>query len=213
MTYEVVFDVSERLPQVAVGVVAVAVLVVLLTVALWRGGVPVQRWKLVLGLGAGILATQFLVGRLWAFAIAVGVVGAVVFALEEAGKPDDDDDWRDRPRNPRALPYGVVGLLVGIVAMAVAASFGLPMVTAIDLERRLLAGEATVVEGPVMVEARGKSECLVVDAQRYCYSNGGAQAGYNTVRTILGGPFDTGDQVRLSIIDDQIVRIEVATGA
>jgi hypothetical protein len=87
------------------------------------------------------------------------------------------------------------------------------MVGAIDLERRLMAGEATVVEGPVMIEAGGKQECLVVDAERFCYSNAGVQPGYNRVQTILGGPFTTGDQVRMSVIGDQIVRIEVAAAS
>ena len=84
------------------------------------------------------------------------------------------------------------------------------MFAAIGLERQLLAGEATIVEGPFVIESHVKSECLVVDAQRFCYSNATVQPGYNRVRTILGGPFDTGDQVRLSVIGDQIVRIEVA---
>lgn len=210
MTYATVFDVSQRLPQVAVGVAAAVALFALAAIALWRGELPLRPWKFVLGLGVGILAVQFLLGGTWPFAIAAVIGGAVLFALEEAGKPDEDDDWRDRPRNPRKTPYGLAGLGVGLVMIGVAGFLGLPMVTAVDLERRLLAGEANVVEGPVMIEARGKSECLVVDAQRFCYSPAIVQPGYNIVRTVLGDAFDTGDQVRLSIIGDQIVRIEVA---
>ena len=100
--------------------------------------------------------------------------------------------------------------MAGTFGLIYAVFVGLPMFAAVGLERELLAGEAAIVEGPVLVEAQGKQECLVVDAQRFCYSNATVQPGYNRVRTILGGPFDTGDQVRLSVIGDQIVRIEVA---
>jgi hypothetical protein len=111
------------------------------------------------------------------------------------------------------MPHGAGGLGVGAVALVLAAVVGLPMIGAIDLERRLLDGYATVVEGPVTVEDRGESECVVVDAERFCYSDGIVQAGYNRRRTVLGAPFTTGDQVRLSIIGDQIVRIEVAAAS
>ena len=213
MTYTVVFDVSERLPQLALGVIA-AVLVLLLAVAAvsLRGGL-LPRWPLVLGIGAGVLAAQFLLAQLWAFALADAVVVGVVIVLELAGRPEDHDWQHVQPRPSRRMAYGQAGLLVGIFALAIAAFIGLPMVGAIDLERRLMAGEATVVEGPVMIEAGGKQECLVVDAERFCYSNAGVQPGYNRAQTILGGPFTTGDQIRMSVIDDQIVRIEVAAAS
>jgi hypothetical protein len=211
VTYTVVFDVSERLPQLALGMVAVVLVIVLAVTAVVRRDGLLPRWPLVLGIGAGVLAAQFLLGQLWAFALAVAVVSGVIIALELAGRPEDHDWQHVQPGVSRRMPYGQGALLAGIVALAVAAFLGLPMAGAIDLERRLLAGDATVVDGPVMIEAGGKQECLVVDAQRFCYSNAEVQPGYNRVQTILGGPFATGDLVRLSIIDGQIVRIEVAT--
>jgi len=209
VTYAVVFDVSERLPQLVLGVVSAVLVVVLLAAALWRRDGLRQLWPLVLGVGAGVLAAQFLLGQLWAFALAVAVVVGVVIALELAGRPADHD-WQQQPRPTRRVSYGQGAVLVGLVALGAAPFIGLPMIGALDLERRLAAGEATVLEGPVMIEAGGKQECLVVDAQRTCYSVGVVQPGYNRVQTVLGGPFSTGDQVRLSIIGDQIVRIEVA---
>jgi hypothetical protein len=211
VTYTVVFDVSERLPQLALGVVAAVLVVILAAGAVWLRGGLLPRWPLVLGIGAGVLAAQFLLGQLWAFALAVAVVVGVIIALELAGRPEDHDWQHVQARASRRMPYGQGGLLAGILALGIAAFLGLPMVGAIDLERRLIAGEATVVDGPVMIEAGGKQECLVVDAQRFCYAPAEVQPGYNRVQTILGGPFGTGDQVRLSILDDQIVRIEVAT--
>jgi hypothetical protein len=213
VTYTVVFDVSERLPQLALGVVAVALVLLLAVAAVSLRSGLLPRWPLVLGIGAGVLAAQFLLGQLWAFALAVAVVAGVIIALELVGRPEDHDWQHVQPRPSRRMPYGQGGLLAGIVALAIAASLGLPMVGAVDLERRLMAGEATVVEGPVMIEAGGKQECLVVDAERFCYSNAGVQPGYNRVQTILGGPFTTGDQIRMSVIGDQIVRIEVAAAS
>ena len=213
MTYTVVFDVSERLPQLALGVVAAALVVILAVAAVSLRGGLLPRWPLVLGIGAGVLAAQFLLGQLWAFALAVAVVAGVVIALELAGRPEDHDWQHVQPRLSRRMPYGQGGQLAGIFALAIAAFLGIPMVGALDLERRLAAGEATVVDGPVMIVAGGRQECLVVDAQRFCYSNAEVQPGWNRTQTVLGGPFATGDQVRLSIIDDQIVRIEVAAAS
>ena len=212
MPYRVVFDVSERLPQLAVGVVATVVLVIVIAVGLWNVDAVLGRWPVVLGLGAGLLGLTWLIGNLWAYALAVAVATAVIVALELAGRPAVDDGSESYvPPPPRRQPPGSIGLLVGLFALVFAAGIGLPMIAAFDLQRKLLAGQATVVEGPVMIEQGGKSECLVVDAQRFCYSNATSTPGWNRQRTILGGPFDTGDQVRLSIVGGQIVRLEVAT--
>ncbi len=217
MTYEVVFDVSERLPQLGVGVVAAIVLVVVIAVGLWDSDVVVARWPLVLGIGAGLLVVVWLLGELWAFALAVVAGTAVVAALEWSNRPTvDEDDGSDhyQPRPPRRVQYGAGGMIVGLFALVLAAGTGLPMIAAFDLQRQLLDGQATVVEGPVMIEERGKSECLVIDAQRFCFSDGSIMPGYNRRQTILGGPFQAGDVVRLSVIAGQIVRVEVgrATG-
>jgi hypothetical protein len=214
MPYRVVFDVSERLPQLAVGVVATVVLLVVIAVGLRNADLVLARWPVVLGLGAGLLGLTWLVGNLWAYAIAVVVAAVVVVALELAGRPAEDDGSESYvPPPPRRQPPGLFGLMVGLFALVFAAGIGLPMIAAVDLQRKLLDGQATVVEGAVMIETGGKSECLVVDAERFCYSNTTSTPGWNRQRTILGGPFDTGDQVRLSVVGGQIVRIEVANTA
>jgi hypothetical protein len=212
MPYRVVFDVSERLPQLAVGAVATVVLIVVIAVGLRNADLVLARWPVVLGLGAGLLGSTWLIGGLWAYTLAVAVVAAVVVALELAGRPAEDDGSDSyEPPPPGRQPPGFIGLIVGLFALVLAAGIGLPMIAAFDLQRKLLDGQALVVEGPVMVEEHGKSECLVVDAERFCYSDGGNTPGWNRRRTIVGGPFDTGDQVRLSIVGGQIVRIEVAS--
>jgi hypothetical protein len=212
MPYRVVFDVSERLPQLAVGVVATVVLLAIIAIGLLHADVVLARWPVVLGLGAGLLGLTWLIGNLWAYALAVAVVTAVIVALELAGRPAEDDGSDSYvPPPPRRQPPGLLGMMAGLGGLVFAAGIGLTMIGAFDLQRKLLAGQATVLEGPVMIETGGKTECLVVDAQRFCYSDTTSTPGWNRQRTLLGGPFDTGDEVRLSIVGGQIVRIEVAT--
>jgi hypothetical protein len=211
MPYRVVFDVSERLPQLAVGVAATIVLLAIIAIGLLNADVVLARWPVVLGLGAGLLGLTWLIGNLWAYALAVAVVTTVIVALELAGRPAEDDGSESYvPPPPRRQPPGLMGMMAGLFALVFAAGIGLSMIGAFDLQRKLLAGQALVVEGPVMIEPGGKTECLVVDAQRFCYSDTHSTPGWNRQRTLLGGPFDTGDQVRLSIVNGQIVRIEVA---
>jgi hypothetical protein len=146
------------------------------------------------------------------YALAVVIVAGLMAALEWTTRPKvDTDEGYDHyePRRPRRVQYGAGGMILGLFALVFASGIGLPMFAAFDLQRRLLAGEAAIVEGPVMIEEHVKSECLVVDAQRFCYSDGGAIAGYSRRQTILGGPFAPGDLVRLSVIAGQIVRVEV----
>jgi hypothetical protein len=212
VTYQVVFDVSERLPQLAVGVVAAIVLLVVIAAGLRDAEVVVAWWPLVLGLGAGLLAIEWLLGGLWVYALAVVTVTAVVAALEWATRPRADDDDAYVPPPPRRMQSGAGGMVVGLFALVAAAGIGLPMVGAFELERRLLDGQATIVEGPVMIESRGKTDCLVVDAQRFCYPDAEIIPGFNRHQTIPGGALRTGDRVRLSVVAGEIVRIEVATG-
>jgi hypothetical protein len=66
-----------------------------------------------------------------------------------------------------------------------------------------------ILEGTVTVESFVKTECLVVADQRFCYSDSGVSPGYNRRQYFIGA-LESGSQVRLSIIDDLIVRLEVA---
>jgi hypothetical protein len=213
VTYQVVFDVSERLPQLAMGVVATIILFVVIAVGLWDVDAVLARWPLVLGLGVGFLAAQWLIGQLWVYVLGILVVTVVVSIIEWSMRRRDDEDDFDVPRPPRRTQPGSFGMVFGVFALVLASAIGLAAFAAIDLQMRLLDGQATVVEGRVVIEDHGKSECLVVDAQRFCYSDAAVTAGWNRRRTILGGPFDTGDQVRLSVISGQIVRIEVAAAS
>jgi hypothetical protein len=202
LSYQVVFDVSERLPQLVVGVVAAAALAIVIVAGLWDTDALLRWWALVLGFGAACVGLQWLIGGQWPYLLGGAVVIAVIVLLERAGQ--------QRADLARRLPRGAGSLMAGLFLLVLATGQGLPMVRAIDLNQRLLDGQATIVEGPVTVEPGLKSECLVVDAQRFCYSESTISPGYNRQRYLIGG-LETGRQVRLSVIDGLIVRLEVGS--
>jgi hypothetical protein len=202
MTYEVVFDVWQRLPQLALGVVAALALLVVIGAGLWDLNALLPRWPLVIGLGTTCLFLQWLIVGEWPYVLAGSVVIGIIVALARASRAPADK-----------LSLGSRRLIVctfGMFMLVFAAFQGLPMIAAIDLDRRLMDGEAQIVEGPVrFVPFGGKTECLVVDGQRFCHSEVEVTAGYNRQRYLIGALRD-GDQVRLSVIDGLIVRLEVA---
>jgi hypothetical protein len=203
MTYETVFDVSQRLPQLALGVVAAVALVMVLLAAFLDVDGALRRGRVVLGLGAILLAIQWFVVGEWPFVVALVVVTGVIVLLERAGDPD-------APATRRWIP-GAGPLLVGVFALILSTFQGLPMVAAIGLSNRLAAGDASVVEGPVTIKSFGKTECLTVETQRFCYSEAEVTPGYNRRQYLFGG-LATGSYVRLSVIDGLIVRLEVRSG-
>jgi hypothetical protein len=211
MTYEVLFDVSQRLPQLAIGIAASVALVGVILFGLLDSDEALKRWPIVLTIGATCVGLQWLVVGEWPYLLGGAVAIIVIIGLERAGRGTPGDDpvpsAKARPIN---LQPGAASFVVGLFALILAAFQGLPMVTAIDLDRRLLVGEATIIEGTVTIESFGKSECLSVDEQRFCYSESTVMPGYNRQRYI-NGPLETGLHVRLSVIDDQIVRLEVGT--
>ena len=198
MTYEVVFDVWQRLPQLALGVVAALALLVVIGAGLWNIDALLPRWPLVLGLGTTCLFLQWLVVGEWPYVLAGSIVIGIMVALARV------------PRAPAdKLPLGSRRLIVGLCMLVFAALQGLSMIAAIDLDRRLIDGQAQVVEGPIRFTSGGKTECFTVEGQHFCYSETEVTAGYNRQRYLIGALRD-GDQVRLSVIDGLIVRLEVA---
>jgi hypothetical protein len=88
---------------------------------------------------------------------------------------------------------------------------GLPRIDAIGLSHELAAGRATAIEGTVTVylEVPLKTECISVSSGRFGYSDSEVTTGFNHTHA-LGGPMVTGLHVRLYVIRDEIVRVEVA---
>ena len=204
MTYVTVFDVSQRIPQFAIGIVAVAVMFGLLLAAAVNLTGTAARWPIALFGGGALLIVQWLAVEAWPYALATAVVLAVVVVLSQTDAVVDAE--------PGPQPRGTRRTLVGIAMLGLTAFEGLPMSAAIDLARRLDAGEATVYAGPVAFEYFGKTECLTVDAQKWCYGEGEVTPGWNRQHYAVGG-IDDGADVRISVLDGLIVRVEVATPA
>ena len=85
MTYDVVFDMSQRLPQFAIGIVAAVVLAVVIAAGLWDSDAVPDWWALVLLIGGTCVGLQFLIAGEWPYLVAGAGVVAVVIALERAG--------------------------------------------------------------------------------------------------------------------------------
>jgi hypothetical protein len=201
MAYQVVFDVSQRLPQLAIGVVAAIVLVVVIAGGLWDSDAVFERWAVILSVGATCVALQLLIGGQWPCLLGGAVVIVTVLALERAGHAGTG--------RVSKLPPGSAAFVLGFFALVFASFQGLAMIPAIDLNNRLIAGEATIVEGTVIIESFVKTECLAVANRTFCYSESAISPGYNR-RQYLFGALESGTQVRLSILDELIVRLEVA---
>jgi hypothetical protein len=221
LTYHVVFDISERFPEAAIGVVAVVCLLAVLALAL------IPRWRPVLRRTSGLwlAAAGLLFGVLGIHNIGVpygllfGVFSLVAFVLAFAAWRDLDLTMRDGSLLPSrsAAPIGAAVLLL-LTSLA-----GCQQFTAFGLANKLAAGDATVVSGTVQDFTPGGQgwnggtkgpECFTVSAHRYCYNFGGFSpltVGFHWTRD-NGGPIHDGLQVRVSSIGDVIVRLEIADG-
>src|SRR6266480_2785003 len=79
MPYRVIFDVADRVPDIALGVTAFLVFAAVGVAALWRLDAVLVRWPLVLTAGTGLFALEAVVNRqplvlgFSAFAFAIGV--------------------------------------------------------------------------------------------------------------------------------------------
>ena len=204
MTYAVVFDVSQRIPQFAIGILAALAIAGFAIGAVVDVAATAARWPVAVVGGAVLLIVQWLAVDAWPYALGVAAVLGVVLALSQT------DAVTEAPPGP--LPRGARRLVVGCLLLGLAVFQGLPMVAAIDLARRLDAGEATVVEGPIAFQYFGKTECLTVEAYRSCYGEAEVTPGWNRQHYAVGG-IDAGAQVRIAVLDGLIVRVEVATAA
>ena len=198
----VVFDVSERLPDVAAGIVAAIVLIAVVVAWLRHSTLLESHWPVVLAVGAGLIVIEGLADR-DPVVLGFGVFGAAFGRLATArpGSPDQGA----KGNNELARLFARSFVLIGAIF------FGLPRIDAIGLSQELAAGRATVIEGTVTVylEVPLKTECISVAAQRFCYSDNDVTTGFNHTHA-LGGPMVTGLYVRLYVIRDEIVRVEVA---
>lgn len=208
MSYRVVFDVVDRLPDIALGLAALVMLAGVILAGLWQFEELLPRWPLVLTVGAGLFALQAIADR------RPLVAGGSLLFFAIAAASELYNRRIAATERSIGLPLGGTGTAVGTFLLVFAVSFGLPMIPAIGLSRQLTEGQAEVVEGPVTIYFEvggGKNECISVTDRQFCYSDWVLTPGFNRTRA-LGGPIHDGLQVRLRVIGDTIVRLEVAEG-
>jgi hypothetical protein len=204
MAYHVIFDVADRIPDIALGAVALVLFAGVGLVALVDLDAVLARWPVLLTAGASLVALEAVVNRsllllvFSGFPFAMGVGSELYHRRVPSGAAAQGTACR-RHRDD-----------AGVVPARLAMSFGLPMISAVGLSRQLADGEVVVVEGPVRIdlEVFGKNECISVAGRSFCYSDSNVTAGFNRTRA-LGGPMRNGLQVRISSIGDTIVRVEV----
>jgi hypothetical protein len=206
MPYRVIFDVADRVPDIALGATALVVFAGVGIAAQWDLDVVLVRWPLVLTAGAGLFSLEAVVDRQ---PLVLGF-GVFAFAL---GAGSEVYNRRVPPAKRRtSLPLGGAGTMLGTSLLAFAMLFGFPKISAIGLRDQLAEGRADVVEGPVTIDSEvggGKNECISVADRRFCYSDSNLASGFNRTRA-LGGPMRNGLQVRISSIGDTIVRVATA---
>ena len=204
MTYQVVFDVADRVPLIALGAAAAVLALSVIAAGLWDIDVLLPAWPFLVGAAFGFVFLETAVDRstagllfLWPLALGtVAEIGRRIF-------PDLDVE---------RLPRGGVATMFGTFTLVFAALSGLGTVGAIGLSQQLVAGQAEVLEGPLTdyYGANGaKTECFTVEARRFCYSDFTVSPGFNRMHD-FGGPIEPGQFVRIAVIGDQIVRLEVA---
>ena len=203
MTYRLAFDVSQQIPEIAVGAAGATLLIGVIAVGLFAFDDLVEAWRplavasLLLAVVVGVLEQS----RSFLFPIAFGVIGTGVDVLRE----------RVEAFRQLRVPRGSVATITCTFMLVFVAGAGLSRFGAVDLTNRLNAGEADVLEGEVaqFYEVPLKNECFTVEDRRFCYSDGADRPGFTRSRA-YGGPIEPGLRVRVSAIGDTIVRLEIA---
>lgn len=165
MPYHVIFDVADRVPDIALGVTALVVFAGVGAAALWRLDAVLARWPLVLTAGAGLFALEAVVTR-QPLALGFSLFGFAIGAASELYNRRVPSAERSR-----GLPVGGTGTMLGTFFLVFAVFFGLPMISAIGLSRQLADGQADVVEGRVTIDFEvggGKNECISIADRRFC---------------------------------------------
>jgi hypothetical protein len=205
MPYRIIFDVSDRIPDIWLGAVALVILIFVLLAGIWDVDGLLPRWPLVLAPAAALVAVEGVVDQLRIVVLGSLLVAVLIAAAERYVIPMPTSNRRKAP------PPGGAGLLVGTFMLIFAAGAGLAKIPALWLGPQLSQGHADVVEGTVMVDFEaggGRTECIAVAERRFCYSDSPSDTGFNRTRA-FGGPMRDGLQVRIRSIGQTIVRLEV----
>jgi hypothetical protein len=209
--FSTAFDVGERIPMVVAGWVSLLLLgfaVIVFAVPTWRA-VLLRRWWLALMAVVPLYAiVSAQAHMIWPFLWGTG------WAIAGAANELRGERFRWSPRlGGSAAPAGTIGMIAAGGLLAVALLEGLSQHVAPALLAQLNAGQATVlsgqVEGYVEVAPAGKNDCFSVAERRFCVSDWNLTTPGFRQTKFSGTPIANGDLVRLSVIGNTIVRVEV----
>jgi len=203
LTYRLVFDITQRIPEIAVGVAAAIVLIGVIAAGLWAFGDLIRAWRVIAVASIAVAIAEAILeqSRSALFPLGFAVVAVAV------------DVFRDRIEALARwnVPRGAPTTMVCVYLLLWTAGSGLGRFGAIDLATQLDRGRADVLEGRVteFSEVALKSECFTVDGRRFCYADSVISPGFSRTR-VYGGPINPGLPVRVTAIGDTIVRLEIA---
>lgn len=205
MQYALVFDVADRVPEIALGTAALVAFVLVVAAGLWAFDDLIRAWPFTAAAAITIGVLQALNAHALASSVMFLAVPSVA-AIAEVVRS------RVRSLDPSLVPRGGVATMFATFLLMFDAFSGLGKLGAVGLSNQLRAGDADQIEGTVSAFFEvygGKNECFSIGERRFCYSDYVVTPGFNRTRA-LGGPISPGLQVRLSAIGDTIVRLEVA---
>ena len=209
------FDVSERIPMVLAGCVSLLLLgvaLILFAVPRWRAGLLRRWWLAVIAVVPLYVIVSAQAHMVWPFLWGAGWV-AIGAANELRGQRFQ---WSPRLGNATAPP-GSLGILAAGGLLAFSLFEGLSQYQAPALAAQLERGQAIVLSGPVEgyveVAPAGKNDCFSVAKRRFCVSDWILTSpGFRQTKS-SGTPLANGEVVRLSVIGNAIVRVEIATSS
>ena len=203
MTYRLVFDIAQRIPEIAVGIAAAILLFGLIAAGLWAFGDLIPAWRVIAVVSIAVAVVEAILeqSRSALFPLGFAAIGVGV------------DVFRDRIEALAQwdVPRGAPTTMVCVFLLLWTAGSGLGRFGAIDLANQLNRGRADVLEGQVtqFSEVALKGECFTVEGRRFCYADSVVSPGFSRTRA-YGGPINPGLSVRVAAIGDTIVRLEIA---
>ena len=204
MEYQLVFDVADRFPGIALGIAALVALALVVGAGLWAFDDLLSAWPLTAGLAISIGALQAVTDRSLGASALFLLVPSLVCVAEVLRN-------RFPSLSTPRVPAGAGPTMFATFLLFSDAMSGLGRLGAVGLSQQLRAGGADQIEGTVtnfFEVSGGKNECFSVGDRRFCYSDWSVTPGFSRTRA-LGGPVYPGRQVRLSAIGDTIVRLEL----
>jgi hypothetical protein len=213
MTYSVIFEISQRIPEIALAAPAIPATAVMAVLAVREETRPLLRRTAWFWLGfAGLEWTVFqaaAIGALFGlfFGLLIGLPAIAGAAALFTRDPESiAETVAGRPR------LGTVGFLFALLLSLVIAICGVGLWSAIGLQQSLAAGDAVVVEGPVedAVNPTWGYETFTVDGHTYRYQDSPNYPGFHQTAANWG-PIHNGVRVRVWSIGEVIVRLEVAS--